>query len=95
VELSGPTPGWHLYVAGTESFDAEDETAEWAVPDYAWWPDNRYLPIPEIDGLPFTDGLRRAVEVVKSIAPWRDVAVSGAAVGFDDGDFEVVYQAAR
>ena len=46
VELAPPTPGCHLYVAGTETFDAEDETAEWAVPDYAWWPEGRYTPIP-------------------------------------------------
>jgi hypothetical protein len=45
VELS--PGGWHIYVAGTETFDATDETAEWAAGPFAWWPDNRYLPFGE------------------------------------------------
>jgi hypothetical protein len=40
VELS--PGGWRLYVVGTAEFDADDETAEWAVGPYAWWPEWRY-----------------------------------------------------
>ena len=43
--------GWHIYAAGTDGFDADDETAEWAVGPYAWLPDGRYFPVPDIAGL--------------------------------------------
>ena len=41
--------GWHLYVAGTNDFDDDDETAEWAAGPYEWWPEDRYLPLPEVE----------------------------------------------
>lgn len=34
-----------------------------------------------------------AADLVRALAPWRDVAVDGVAAGFDDGPFEIVYQA--
>jgi hypothetical protein len=83
--------GWHLYVRGTETFDPDDETAEWAVPDYAWSPEGGYLAVPRLDSLPVREALAQAVEIVRSLEPWRDVPVLGVAVGFDDGDFELVW----
>jgi hypothetical protein len=84
--------GWHLYVAGTETFDPDDETAEWATGPYAWWPDDRYFPFAEIATVGVAEAVERAAEVVRGIAPWTDVLVQGVATGFDDGDFQVVYQ---
>lgn len=91
VELPAPSPGWHLYVAGTETFDGEGETAEWAVAEYAWWPDNRYFQLPEAQGASHAQRLQEGVQIVKALALWRDVPVAGVAVGFDDGDFEIVF----
>lgn len=92
VELASPSTGWHLYVAGTETFDAEDETAEWAVPDYAWWPEDRYTPIPVDPDEDYEVTLGRVADLVRDLAPWEAVPVAGVAVGYDDGDFEIVYQ---
>jgi hypothetical protein len=85
--------GWHLYVAGTETFDPEDATAEWAAADYLWWPEGRYFAVPELATLPYGEMLARAVDLVRSIEPWREVPAIGVAVGFDDGDFQIVYRA--
>jgi len=84
--------GWNLYVAGTATFDARDETAEWAVGPYAWWPDDRYFPIPEVEHLGVLEAVRHAAELVRSFTPWADMSVDGVAVGYDDGEFEVVFQ---
>ena len=92
VELALPTEGWHLYVAGTDTFDPEDETAEWAVPDYAWWPEGRYTPIPVDPEEDFDVTLRKVANLVRHLAPWEAVPVAGVAVGYDDGGFEIVYQ---
>ena len=89
VELA--PDGWHLYVAGTAEFDADDETAEWAVGPYAWWPKDRYLPLPDVGELPLGEAVAKASDLVRSIAPWDDLGVAGVAVGFDDGDFTVVF----
>lgn len=92
VELVRPSPGWHLYAAGTGTFDASDETAEWAVPDYAWWPEGRYIPIPVDPDEDYEITLQQVAELVRDLAPWEAVPVAGVAVGFDDGGFQVVYQ---
>jgi hypothetical protein len=80
VKLARPVAGWHLYVAGTDSFDAEDGTAEWAVPDYAWLPAGRYHPLPELGTLPVDDALGHVARLLRSIRPWLDVEVQGVAV---------------
>ncbi len=84
--------GWHLYVAGTAELDADDESAEWAVGPYAWLPEDRYFPLPEVGQLAVGDAVAKASEVVRSIAPWDGLDVAGVAVGFDDGDFAVVFR---
>lgn len=90
VEL---VPGsWHLYVVGTVEFDADDETAEWAVGPYRWAPENRYFPVPEIGALDLGEAVHHAAEKVRSLHPWEDLDVDGVAVGFDDGDFELVFR---
>jgi hypothetical protein len=81
--------GWHVYVAGTDDFDGDDETAEWAVPPYAWSPSDRYFPFPE--GASYETGVAAAAAVIAELEPWTAVAVEGVAAGYDDGDFEVVY----
>ncbi|MCP4103444.1 MAG: hypothetical protein GY750_18780 [Lentisphaerae bacterium] len=83
--------GWHIYVAGTELFESADDMAEWAVGPYRWWPDGRYFAFPEAGNLDVVDALAAAVLFVSDLAPWLDVAVRGVAVGFDEGDFEIVY----
>ncbi len=83
----------HLYVAGCPSFDAEDATAEWAT-EYVWWPEGRYLQLESagvLESGDFREVLAAAVALVEDLAPWDDVEVDGIAVGFDDGDFEVVW----
>ena len=82
--------GWHLYVAGTATFDRTDESADWAVGPYAWWPRDRYLPLSPSSSDPAAV-LESATAVVRAIAPWRDLPVTGVAVGFDDGDFTIVH----
>lgn len=92
LDIDGhPRP--HLYVAGCPSFAAEDETAEWAT-EYVWWPEDRYVDLASV-GIT-SSGLHREVlanvaAAVKRLAPWEDVDVAGVAVGFDDGDFEVLW----
>ena len=83
--------GWHIYVAGTSEFDGDDEVADWAVGPYAWWPDDRYLPLPVAAGDPAA-AVDDAAAFVRALRPWEHVQVTGVATGFDDGDFEVVYR---
>lgn len=45
--------------------------------------------------LPTPDAIEQAAAVVRVLAPWRDLPVRGIAVGFDDGDFAVVYDSNR
>ncbi len=47
--------------------------------------------MPELEQLDVAAAVARAAEVVRSLSPWRDIAVDGVAVGFDDGDFEIVF----
>jgi hypothetical protein len=82
--------GWCLYVAGTDRFDALDPSAEWAVGPYVWWPQDRF-PVPRLGGLPVGEAVQYAAALVREVAPWEALAVQGAAVGFDEGDFELVY----
>lgn len=88
VEL---TPGgWHIYVAGTAEFDADDETAEWAVDPYIWWPEDRYFPFPAAGGDDVGAAVSAASDFVERLSPWTTVNVDGVATGFDDGDFVIV-----
>lgn len=86
--------GWSMYVAGTRSFDAADGTAEWAVGPYAWQSAHPYVAMPEIGDLDVASALELAADLVRNLAPWRDVPVAGVAVGFDDGDVAIVRSAA-
>lgn len=72
---------------------AADETAEWAVGPYLWWPEGRYFSLPEAGRRGVSDALEAAATWVRDLAPWSNVAVDGVATGFDDGDFLVVYPA--
>ncbi|MEO6627483.1 MAG: hypothetical protein ABIP03_02835 [Aquihabitans sp.] len=83
--------GWHLYVVGTATFDALDETAEWAVGPYAWEPDNRYLALDGMDDTSVAAALEQVAGPVRELRPWRDFGVDGVGVGFDDGDFVLVF----
>lgn len=83
-----------LYVAGTATFDATDETAEWAADDYVWEPDGRYIVLPGLAATPdqpFDGPLGHAAAVLREVAPWRDLPAVGVAVGYDDGDFLVLH----
>ena len=68
--------GWHLYVAGTDTFDAETRLASGP---YAWWPSDGYFPFPEVGNLDVLAAVGRAAEVVTGLQPWRDVGVRGIA----------------
>lgn len=83
--------GWHMHVAGTDEFDPDDETAEWAVGPYALWPDERYLELSEVEHLDVGAAVEHAASVVRSCSPWHHIDVDGVAVGFDDGDFAIIY----
>ena len=83
-----------LYVAGTSTFDATDATGDWAVPDHAWSPEGRYVSLKGLAALPDHESsavLRYAADLVCALAPQDDVDVAGIGVGFDDGDFLVVW----
>jgi hypothetical protein len=83
-----------LYVVGTATFDAEDETAEWAADDYVWQADGRYVVLPGLASLPdqpFEQPLAHTAAVLRQVAPWRDLPTAGVAVGYDEGDFEVLH----
>ncbi|MEP7158991.1 MAG: hypothetical protein ABI797_06155 [Chloroflexota bacterium] len=85
-----------LYVAGSDRFDPQDPSGDWAGPPYAWWPDDRYVAPPGLAALPDDDYravLDYAAALVRSILPPNGLAVDGVAVGFDDGDFTVVWEA--
>lgn len=83
-----------LYMAGTATFDAADETAEWAAADYAWEPEGRYIVLPGLAALPdqpFSGPLQHAAAVLREVQPWREQPGIGVAVGYDDGDFLVLH----
>lgn len=91
--LSGSRTTRHLYVAGCPSFDPADATAEWAT-DYSWWPDDRYVVAPHLAAIPdssFVEVLDHAAALVQALRPQETLEVRGVAVGFDDGDFRVVW----
>lgn len=84
-----------LYVAGTPSFDADDETAEWAC-EYVWEAEGRYVVLPGLAALPaapYEVPLTHAAEVVRQLRPWRGRDAVGVAVGYDDGDFVILHSA--
>ena len=91
--------GWHLYVAGTDQFDAGDDTGDWAVGPYAWNDPvtyrndpGAYHPVPEIEALTTSGAVDHIGRIVRALAPWRDIHVDGVAAGFDAGDFAIVYR---
>ena len=83
----------HLYVAGCPTFDPDDE-GDWAC-EYCWWPDERYVLLPSLAAFPDVQhgiALQAAVDLVRTLDPTRSVPqVEGVGVGFDDGDFEIVW----
>jgi hypothetical protein len=83
----------YLYLAGCPTFDADDETAEWAT-EYCWWPDDRYVLLPTLAAIPekrYAEVLDFAADLVRRLRPIDSAPqVQGAAVGFDDGDFVLV-----
>jgi hypothetical protein len=83
--------GWHIYVAGTATFDATDETAEWAVGPYPWLPNGRYFPFPAAGLDDIVAAVDAAVAFVKDLEPWTAITIEGVATGFDAGEFSVVY----
>lgn len=83
-----------LYVVGTDSFDADDETAEWAAGDYLWEPEGRYVVLPVLASLPeqpYDVPLAHASDALRQVRPWTVSARLGAAVGYDDGDVVVLH----
>lgn len=83
----------HLYVAGCPVFDPDDE-GDWAC-EYCWWPAGRYVLLPGLASLPdrpYQAVLGAAADLVRRLEPAAGVEhVEGVAVGFDDGDFEIVW----
>lgn len=80
----------YLYLAGCPTFNADDETAEWAT-EYCWWPDDRYVQLPTLAPIPdtrYVEALDFVADLVRRLQPINSAPqVQGAAVGFDDGDF--------
>jgi hypothetical protein len=90
--------GWQLYVAGTDQFDANDDTGDWAAGPYCWNDPaghqndpSTYHPIPEIATLPPSDAVDYVAQLVRDLAPWQEIPVDGVAAGFDEGDFAIIY----
>lgn len=86
-------PVRHLYVAGCPEFDTDDD-GDWAC-DYCWWPDGRYVRLPFLESLPnepYGEILEASAALVRELRPAETLStVEGVAVGFDDGDFEIVW----
>jgi hypothetical protein len=87
---------WELYVAGCGSFDAHDESGDWAT-DNVWIPEQRYLHLAGLDELatrPYKEMLAYAKHLIEELVPqesWTGPPLRGVAVGFDDGDFEITF----
>jgi hypothetical protein len=83
----------HLYVAGCPDFDPGDE-GDWAS-EHCWWPDGRYILLPGLASLPdrpYEAVLEVVADLVRRLEPAATVdGVQGVGVGFDDGDFEIVW----
>lgn len=47
--------------------------------------------MPELQQLDVGAAVAHAAEVVSLALPWRDIAVDGVAVGFDDGELGSVF----
>jgi hypothetical protein len=83
-----------LYVAGCDRFDSSDPTGDWASAPYAWWPQARYISPPglaALSGRDYEQALGYAARLVAALRPHEGTNVDGVAVGFDDGDFLVVW----
>jgi hypothetical protein len=62
--------------------------------DYCWWPDGRYVLLPDLAAIPdsaYLVALDHAAALVAALRPQDALRVKGVAVGFDDGDFRVVW----
>ena len=86
--------GITFYVQGYRTFDADDETAEWATDEPSWAPDGRYLRLPGlVDAGDWQLALERALRLLEELQPqttWPG-RLAGIAAGFDDGDPHVVW----
>lgn len=85
-------------MAGTHDFDPDDETGDWAADEYAWFPEHRYVLLDhlrQLPGEPYEKPLEHAATVVQAVTPWGDFPGVGVAVGYDDGDFEVLHRGER
>jgi hypothetical protein len=95
LAFDGQQPRRTIYVAGCSEFDPADPSAEWAVGPYAWWPDGRYVSPPGLAHLPgenYTAVLEHAAAILSAIGPHEGLDVDGVAVGFDDGDFLIIWK---
>lgn len=89
-------PRTTLYVAGCRRFEPGDPTGDWAAGDYLWWPENRYVSprgLAEFSDRDPPAVLNYALSLVRALRAQDDVRVQGVAVGFDDGDFAIVWPA--
>lgn len=85
-----------FYVVGLGSFDLEDPTHDWAS-DVIWCVDDRYISVPSLAstlGDPdYRATIALAARLIQKLAPWDQLPrLPGVAVGFDDGDFQIVWQ---
>ncbi|WP_433335426.1 hypothetical protein [Spirillospora sp. CA-294931] len=86
--LAATDTGWDLYVTGCDVFDPDDDLGDWAC-DPTWWPDNNSVPLPGTT----EDPLEHAAKLVYALSPeesWPS-PLQGIAVGYDDGDFTLVW----
>ncbi len=83
-----------MYVAGTTEFDATDESGDWPAGPF-WLPEGRYVRLIGLSGEDedYRLTLSYVVGLVRELRPHESVPypISGVAVGFDDGDFEIVW----
>jgi hypothetical protein len=96
VELiDNDSVGWHLYVAGCDSFDPNDETGDWAC-EPIWLPEGRYVYLAGLNehaSAPHLEMLSYVADLVRSLSPQQTwpTQLNGVATGFDGGDFIVTW----
>lgn len=84
-----------LYLSGSNEFDLEDE--DWACND-DFEPKEKYLPLPQYNGLDWQTVLNETVELLQKFIKsdiFKDsffAKAQGIAVGFDDGNLVLIKQ---
>ena len=88
---------WSMEIVGTESFDAED--ADWACDEITDF-DTRTNPLSWIDKVEWKDVLKKVTLILEKYiekGKFSNIlnSVNGVAVGFVDGDINIIYKGVK